>query len=264
MAAKVGAHAMAGGVMNELQGGKFGHGFASAGMTQALAPAIDSFGGEGFSPTRVAIAALVGGTTSAATGGKFANGAATAAFSQAFNGESHRNRTSEQMSPGVDWNWMYPESEEFLNIQNYLYPDGFFVIAAHGNASFIEDQSRGTTVRFDNRGNLRADSALTIYAEDLAKRLLTKGSGYTRGMPIVLATCNAGRGPGSTVAQDLANLLGVEVRAPNGYTFIGKSRGVELPIYQARWPSHIPKKYWPDRLQPGSFQSFYPDQGKKR
>ncbi|MGD9583590.1 MAG: RHS repeat-associated core domain-containing protein [Lysobacterales bacterium] len=85
-ASKVLSHAIAGGIMNRLQGGKFGDGFASAGVTQALSPAIGrvNSGNRGFSPLRVAVAAMVGGTASAAGGGKFANGAVTAAFSYAF------------------------------------------------------------------------------------------------------------------------------------------------------------------------------------
>jgi hypothetical protein len=91
-AGKVLAHAVAGGVMNSMQGGKFGHGFASAGITQAFAPGIDRVdrANRGFSPKRVIAAAVVGGTASVAGGGKFANGAMTAAFSRAHNGESHR------------------------------------------------------------------------------------------------------------------------------------------------------------------------------
>jgi len=88
-AAKVMTHSIAGGIMSKLQGGKFGHGFASAGVTQLMSPAINKVNAsnEGFSGARVAVAAMVGGTTSALTGGKFANGAVTAAFSRAFNDE---------------------------------------------------------------------------------------------------------------------------------------------------------------------------------
>jgi hypothetical protein len=88
---KVLAHGMAGGVMSELQGGKFGHGFASAAMTQLMSPVIGSVnqGDPDFNPDRTAIAAIVGGTTSVLTGGKFANGALTAAFSRALNDGLH-------------------------------------------------------------------------------------------------------------------------------------------------------------------------------
>ena len=72
---------MAGGVMSSLQGGKFGHGFVSAG-TGAVMPGMVGKYIEGIQGQTVA-AALVGGTISAMTGGKFANGAAMAAFSYA-------------------------------------------------------------------------------------------------------------------------------------------------------------------------------------
>ena len=90
-AAKVLAHGTAGGVMSTLQGGKFGHGFASAGVAQAFAPAIDGIGGRAnaYAPARILAASLVGGTSSVLSGGKFANGAVTAAFSRAFNDEPH-------------------------------------------------------------------------------------------------------------------------------------------------------------------------------
>jgi hypothetical protein len=92
LGAKVFSHGAAGGVMARLQGGKFGSGFAAAGVTEAFAPAIDNIGrgNESYAPARIAAAAVVGGTSSVITGGKFANGAITAAFARAFNTEDHR------------------------------------------------------------------------------------------------------------------------------------------------------------------------------
>ena len=52
-AAKTLSHGIVGGVMSVLQGGKFGHGFASAGVTQAFAGKIDKLGHGGFSSKRV-------------------------------------------------------------------------------------------------------------------------------------------------------------------------------------------------------------------
>lgn len=104
-AGKVFAHAMVGGVTSVLQGGKFGHGFAAAGVTQLASGAIDGIGGEvgskewgtvGNRASRIAAAATVGGTISAATGGKFVNGAFTGAFSRAFNDEKVNERLKEQ------------------------------------------------------------------------------------------------------------------------------------------------------------------------
>ncbi|UTW45938.1 RHS repeat protein [bacterium SCSIO 12696] len=89
------AQAIAGGVFSELQGGKFGHGFVSAGLSEA----IDINGIFGTKPEfagiRIAAAAIVGGTISKATGGKFANGALTSAFGQMFSGEQ-RAKKAEQ------------------------------------------------------------------------------------------------------------------------------------------------------------------------
>lgn len=84
---KVMLHALAGGVMSVINGGKFGHGFAAAGVVQAASTKIDGIGGKTASVKRVTAAAVVGGTVSKMTGGKFANGAVTGAFSRAFNDE---------------------------------------------------------------------------------------------------------------------------------------------------------------------------------
>ncbi len=80
--------------MSKLQGGKFGHGFLSAGVTQALSGGIDRIDStnQGVSFQRVMVAAMLGGTVSKATGGKFANGAITGAFSRAFNDERRSHR----------------------------------------------------------------------------------------------------------------------------------------------------------------------------
>ncbi len=81
----VAIHGAIGGVMAELQGGKFGHGFVSAAFVKATVGvqlrAYDS-GGHGFA---VVVAAITGGTVSELTGGKFANGAQTAAMQYAYN-----------------------------------------------------------------------------------------------------------------------------------------------------------------------------------
>jgi len=87
--AKVLAHATAGGTLNVLQGGKFGHGFVSAGITEAVSPSIAQIGND---YAEVAAAAIVGGTTSALSGGKFGNGAITSAFGYAFNELSPHDR----------------------------------------------------------------------------------------------------------------------------------------------------------------------------
>jgi hypothetical protein len=78
---RVFAHALAGGTLEALGGGKFGHGFVSAGLGKALSPLADS----GNVAVDGAINAAVGGTVSEITGGDFANGAVMAAAQYAFN-----------------------------------------------------------------------------------------------------------------------------------------------------------------------------------
>ncbi|ALU44081.1 SpvB/TcaC N-terminal domain-containing protein [Pseudoalteromonas rubra] len=98
-AGKIAAHGLVGGVMAELQGGNFGHGFVAAGVTQAFAPGIDTIdAGSSFSIARVVVSAIVGGTASKLSGGKFANGAVTGGFSRMFNDEMKHQQKSSRKS----------------------------------------------------------------------------------------------------------------------------------------------------------------------
>ncbi|MFC4822195.1 hypothetical protein, partial [Dokdonella ginsengisoli] len=88
-AAKTLSHGVAGGVMAEMQGGRFGRGFASAGFSEAMSPALGHIRSV---PAQAITAAVIGGTASRLAGGKFANGAVTAAFGFAFNHVVHDGR----------------------------------------------------------------------------------------------------------------------------------------------------------------------------
>lgn len=89
------AHAMVGGVLSVAQGGKFGNGFVSAGLTKGFM-SHSGFDYDDISTSavvsRTLIAAVVGGTISEITGGKFANGAITAAMAQLYNAEASAKR----------------------------------------------------------------------------------------------------------------------------------------------------------------------------
>ena len=74
------AHGMAGGIMSSLQGGRFGHGFISAGVMKGVGK-IQSSASLG----RTLIQAIAGGTVSRLTGGKFANGAITSTIQYVVN-----------------------------------------------------------------------------------------------------------------------------------------------------------------------------------
>jgi RHS repeat-associated protein len=91
-AGHIATHAVTGGVISTLRGGKFGHGFWSAGITKGLTPHFEGIGGadfevNGYNVAEATIAGVLGGTISKVSGGKFANGAATAAMGNLFNNQ---------------------------------------------------------------------------------------------------------------------------------------------------------------------------------
>ena len=77
------AQSLKGGLLEGLNGGDFGHGFVTAGLSKATGLGIS---GLDLGPaSSIILNAMAGGTVSAATGGKFANGAVSAAVQFAFN-----------------------------------------------------------------------------------------------------------------------------------------------------------------------------------
>jgi hypothetical protein len=149
---KVLMHGITGGVMNVLSGGKFGHGFAAAGVTQAFAPAIGKIDkGSRFSAGRVAAAAIVGGTASSLSGGKFANGAITGAFSRLFNDEVHHQGQERVKTNAQTYN-------PAIEIANYATKDGHLthseaneIWRANNDSSFevTVDASKLTVLQLD-------------------------------------------------------------------------------------------------------------------
>ncbi|WP_248846343.1 T6SS effector amidase Tae4 family protein, partial [Pseudoalteromonas luteoviolacea] len=88
VAAQITAHATVGGIAAVVNGGKFGHGFVSAGVTKG-AGGVFLPGGSNLSATQIVkgaiISAVIGGTVSEITGGKFSNGARTGAMQYVLN-----------------------------------------------------------------------------------------------------------------------------------------------------------------------------------
>ncbi|KAF7763146.1 hypothetical protein PUND_b0484 [Pseudoalteromonas undina] len=88
IAGQVTAHAVAGGVIADLQGGKFGHGFFAAGVTKGAGGRFLPGGNDltaGQIVQGTVASAVIGGTASVISGGKFANGAKTAIYQYLFN-----------------------------------------------------------------------------------------------------------------------------------------------------------------------------------
>ena len=93
----VAAMSGASGVISVIQGGKFGHGFASAGLGAIAGGAlkIDNVKSVGAKAT---VRAIVGGTVSELSGGKFSNGAISGAFSQLSTDFGESLKPQEQVS----------------------------------------------------------------------------------------------------------------------------------------------------------------------
>jgi RHS repeat-associated protein len=81
-------HGAVGGTFSVLQGGQFGSGFLSAGISDLASPYIME-NSKGNVALGAAESAVVGGTTSVIGGGSFGNGAITGAFGYLFNDAAH-------------------------------------------------------------------------------------------------------------------------------------------------------------------------------
>lgn len=129
-AAKILAHGASGGIMSRLQGGKFGHGFVSAGLTEAISPLAAQVAGSD-PAAQIVAAAVVGGTVSELSGGKFANGAITAAFQVAFNSVAHaisaaRSAADDQIFSGGFGDRTAPADGDIPYGRTAAYADGRF------------------------------------------------------------------------------------------------------------------------------------------
>lgn len=100
----IATHAVAGGVISVAQGGKFGHGFFSAGFTKYAGGYLPQGGGLGGIAVGTIASAVIGGTASAISGGKFANGAYTGAFQYLFNAalSADKDPVKLKISAGID------------------------------------------------------------------------------------------------------------------------------------------------------------------
>ncbi|WP_444889448.1 RHS repeat-associated core domain-containing protein [Microbulbifer sp. DLAB2-AA] len=99
------ASGVVGGITSVLQGGKFGHGFVSAGIGAAVAPGLKLEANGGWANVGKAVARItIAGTVSKATGGKFASGAAYAAFSVAIEASNLKSPPNAGRGPAKDIN----------------------------------------------------------------------------------------------------------------------------------------------------------------
>lgn len=123
--ARIAAHATAGGVMSVVQGGKFGHGFISAGFTKfATLNARFSYQNQSYTAVvqRTSTAAVIGGTSSKLVNGNFANGARSASAAHLFNAELSASRTHalDNFQTGLDVAGLTPAVGIFADGLNVL------------------------------------------------------------------------------------------------------------------------------------------------
>lgn len=110
---------LVGGLTSVAQGGDFGPGFMSAGVSTAFAPGIQSVTQSNLVGGML-VGALVGGTISEATGGKFANGAATGAFAQLLVGVEQSRAAAAQKDTGLGKWRRLTDGEKALAVDNGL------------------------------------------------------------------------------------------------------------------------------------------------
>lgn len=156
-------HGLAGGILAELQGGQFGHGFLAAGLTKAVMGRFSYH--DGSAPavlSRTTIAAMVGGTISRITGGKFANGAITAAMAHLFNAETSaaRKRGYVEKTRRAAESWLDSIKRGLQSIADNFIPD-------IDQAKLIADEVRSDRPGHNNMGDAQrhAEWSRRMYEE---------------------------------------------------------------------------------------------------
>jgi len=188
-------------------------------------------------PLKAVIQAVMGGIASRLSGGRFENGAITAAFSYLFNELGHaggKGYDASTSAPTDKLNLFSPLSETgmWLSAVRDKGIDGFFNVYAHGSQNGLFDGTR-------------------MYDETETRALLVD-KGW-KGQPVALFSCNCG---GAGYAQRLANVLGVEVMAPDGFYYYNKDGSGRAGTYiNGTWPANGVRGVDP---QIGSMRPFLP------
>jgi RHS repeat-associated protein len=229
IAGQIAAHAMTGGIVSSIGGGKFGHGFFSAGVTKGLGTPISAHFDQGMISGTIT-QMVIGGTASVISGGKFVNGARTAAYQALFNQfskwayeQQYKKAQLRQFRHGRDL--LGPlTNEEKQAALNTRYPKDADVVVAHGS---------------DDGYVISIGGPITM--QQFYK--VNQGHFDKSDNPILLLLCFSGSF-GS--AQILANLTGRMVIAPNtGHATIHDATGYSYGT------------------EPGAyFKEFYPAKGK--
>jgi RHS repeat-associated protein len=190
------ASGIAGGVLSTLQGGKFGHGFISAGLGASLG----GLGGRVGNPYgRVAVSAVIGGTISKVAGGKFVNGAASAAFAASLRGiqdgafSQHKNSArSDRSHLKAQIDAEIARADEALSGKSWASEDDAAVAFANATVNFSSEYNVevGATF-FNNEGVVTMSGIYTDYNSGSVKpqflsRLDATAIIHTHGRPAAM------------------------------------------------------------------------------
>ncbi|NRB25684.1 RHS repeat-associated core domain-containing protein [Shewanella sp.] len=184
-ASQIGAHALVGGLSSTLQGGKFGHGFFSAGVTKG-AGGIFLPGGSGLKASEVlkgtVASAIIGGTASAISGGKFANGARMGAMQYLLN---QAGKSLKQLGRKTLWDRVQQNSgsnflSDFKRKNPYEYAL-FKKYALSVDADLWNDSSAGSAME---ESALRGFPSFAVAAAKsyFNKAVLSQASGNIKGV----------------------------------------------------------------------------------
>jgi hypothetical protein len=237
--AKIAAHAAAGGILQHLQGGRFGSGFLAAGTTETLSPAIehvDHVAG------RILTAAMIGGTVSTLSGGKFANGAATAAFAQAFNEEIHRAEEGAHESERYGKTTANPGLQRIIifgepgSTNNPTYDQVVIVIDENGQtAGTFEGSSRPNPYRPNDPTIAGNDAYATVKGGEYPVEL-----GFHKGEPALVMN---GNNPVPTTAPNPNNPLNAStadyIHIHRGYSLTWRGSAGCFTINPVQWNDFI-------------------------
>lgn len=119
--------------------------------------------------------------------------------------------------------------------------DGFYDVIAHGNAYTIEVQHGGKTILIDHR---------------VAAKLFKHDKNYKK-QGIRLLSCSTGK-IDNGFAQNLANKLGVPVKAPTDVLWVNSSGH-----YYVKAGRVVNGRLYEDNSKVGKFKTFYPNRRKK-
>lgn len=216
---------IAGGTLSVLQGGKFGHGFVSAGIGSATGGIIKGYS-TGQIISRALVSGVIAGTVSEATGGKFANGAVTAAFSSVVNSLAQRAAPSDS--------GLTSEQKADLAKRQGLAMDE--VKKAYESGALGENRQFSSTDAAAKEVLSVIDSISQANGVELGGFISPSGEGFTYGRPFVGDNSSMPgmvNVPVGAVAGYHTHPSGSRFFSPGDTRWVNGANGARIPLYMS-------------------------------